>query len=87
MAHATFGSDEPSHARWSRNAIWDRMNRPIRGGRMLKSLGLRAVDIERFDCALTTILSPLAHERCDDWRSRVESSVAAALSAAIRQPA
>ena len=27
---------------------------------MLKSLALRAVDLERFDCA-TTILSPLAH--------------------------
>jgi DNA-binding CsgD family transcriptional regulator len=43
---------------------------------MLKSLALRAVDLERLDRALTTILSPLAHERCDDWRSRVESSVA-----------
>ena len=40
------------------------------------SLALRAVDLERFDRALTTILSPLAHERCDDWRSAVESSVA-----------
>ena len=40
------------------------------------SLALRAVDLERLDRALTTILSPLAHEHCDDWRSRVESSVA-----------
>lgn len=40
------------------------------------SLALRAVDLERFDRALTTVLSPLAHPRCDDWRSAVESSVA-----------
>ncbi len=40
------------------------------------SLALRAVDLERFDRALTTVLSPLAHQRCDDWRSAVESSVA-----------
>jgi DNA-binding CsgD family transcriptional regulator len=39
-------------------------------------LALRAVDLERFDRALTTILSPLAHQRCDDWRLAVESSVA-----------
>jgi len=38
-------------------------------------LSLRQVDVERFDRALTTILSPLAHERCDDWRFAVESSV------------
>lgn len=43
---------------------------------MRKSLALRAVDLERFDRALTTILTPLVHERCDDWRSQVESSVA-----------
>jgi DNA-binding CsgD family transcriptional regulator len=40
------------------------------------TLTLRAVDLERFDRALTTVLSPLAHERCDDWRLAVESSVA-----------
>ena len=39
-------------------------------------LALRQVDLERFDRALTTILSPLAHEQCDDWRLAVESSVA-----------
>ena len=38
-------------------------------------LSLRQVDVERFDRALTTILSPLAHHRCDDWRFAVESSV------------
>src|SRR4030095_17037438 len=38
-------------------------------------LSLRQVDLERFDRALTTILSPLAHQRCDDWRFAVESSV------------
>jgi DNA-binding CsgD family transcriptional regulator len=38
-------------------------------------LSLRHVDLERFDRALTTILSPLAHQRCDDWRFEVESSV------------
>jgi DNA-binding CsgD family transcriptional regulator len=40
------------------------------------SLALREVDLQRFDRALTTILSPLAHERCDDWRVAVESSLA-----------
>lgn len=40
------------------------------------SLGLRAVDLARLDRALTTILSPLSHERCDDWRLAVETSVA-----------
>jgi len=39
-------------------------------------LSLRQADLERLDRALTTILSPLAHERCDDWRLDVESSVA-----------
>jgi DNA-binding CsgD family transcriptional regulator len=38
-------------------------------------LSLRQVDLERLDAALTTILSPLAHQRCDDWRTAVESSV------------
>lgn len=37
-------------------------------------LTLREVDLERFDRALTTVLSPLVHERCDDWRLAVESS-------------
>jgi DNA-binding CsgD family transcriptional regulator len=40
------------------------------------SLLLRQADLARFDRALTTILSPLAHQRCDDWRDDVESSVA-----------
>ncbi len=39
-------------------------------------LSLRQVDLDRLDRALTTILSPLAHERCDDWRLEVEASVA-----------
>ena len=39
-------------------------------------LALRQVDVERLDRALTTILSPLAHQRCDDWCLAVESSVA-----------
>ena len=39
-------------------------------------LALRQLDLERFDRALTTILSPLTHEQCDDWRHAVESSVA-----------
>lgn len=39
-------------------------------------LALREVDLQRFDHALTTILSPLAHQRCDDWRVAVESSLA-----------
>src|SRR5678816_4606939 len=38
-------------------------------------LSLRQVDLERLDRALSTILSPLAHQRCDDWRVAVESSV------------
>ena len=38
-------------------------------------LAMRQVDLERLDRALTTILSPLAHQRCDDWRLAVESSV------------
>jgi DNA-binding CsgD family transcriptional regulator len=38
-------------------------------------LAIRQVDLERFDRALTTILCPLAHPRCDDWRLAVESSV------------
>lgn len=39
-------------------------------------LALRQVDLERLDRALTTILSPLMHQRCDDWRLGVESAVA-----------
>jgi DNA-binding CsgD family transcriptional regulator len=39
-------------------------------------LSLRQTDLERLDRALTTILSPLAHQCCDDWRLEVESSVA-----------
>lgn len=39
-------------------------------------LALRQVDVERFDGALTTILSPLAYRHCDDWRLAVETSVA-----------
>jgi DNA-binding CsgD family transcriptional regulator len=38
-------------------------------------LSLRQADLERFDRALSTILSPLAHQCCDDWRFAVESSV------------
>src|SRR4030095_7663397 len=45
-------------------------------------LSLRQVDLERFDRALTTILSPLAHQRCDDWRLAVESSVVELLDGA-----
>jgi DNA-binding CsgD family transcriptional regulator len=39
-------------------------------------LSLRQADLERMDRALTTILSPLAHQGCDDWRLAVEGSVA-----------
>ena len=39
-------------------------------------LALRQVDVDRFDRTLTTILSPLAYPRCDDWRLAVETSVA-----------
>ncbi len=39
-------------------------------------LAMRQVDLERLDRALTTILSPLAHQHCDDWCLAVESSVA-----------
>jgi DNA-binding CsgD family transcriptional regulator len=39
-------------------------------------LALRQVDVDRFDRTLTTILSPLAYSRCDDWRTAVEQSVA-----------
>jgi DNA-binding CsgD family transcriptional regulator len=39
-------------------------------------LALRNVDVERFNRTLTALLSPLAHERCDDWRVSVESAVA-----------
>jgi DNA-binding CsgD family transcriptional regulator len=39
-------------------------------------LSLRQIDLERLDRALTTILSPLAHKHCDDWRLAVELSVA-----------
>ena len=42
-------------------------------------LALRQVDVDRFDRTLTTILSPLAYQRCDDWRLAVETSVAALL--------
>jgi DNA-binding CsgD family transcriptional regulator len=43
------------------------------------SLALRQADVDRFDRTLSTILSPLAYQRCDDWRVAVESSVAALL--------
>jgi DNA-binding CsgD family transcriptional regulator len=39
-------------------------------------LALRQVDVDRLDRTLTTILSPLAYQRCDDWRLAVETSVA-----------
>ena len=39
-------------------------------------LALRQVDVDRFDRVLTTVLSPLAYKRCDDWRLAVETSVA-----------
>ena len=39
-------------------------------------ISLRQVDLTRLEHALTTVLSPLVHERCDDWRIAVESSVA-----------
>ncbi len=39
-------------------------------------LAMRQVDLERLDRALTTLLSPLAHRCCDDWRLADESSVA-----------
>ena len=39
-------------------------------------LALRQVDLARLEQTLATILSPLTHERCDDWRLAVESSVA-----------
>lgn len=39
-------------------------------------LALRQVDVDRFDRALTTVLSPLAYKHCDDWRLAVETSVA-----------
>jgi len=38
-------------------------------------LVLREVDLARLDHALTTILSPLVHRDCDEWRVAVESSV------------
>jgi DNA-binding CsgD family transcriptional regulator len=38
-------------------------------------LALRQIDLTRMERALTTILSPLAHEHCDGWRLAVESSV------------
>ena len=38
-------------------------------------LALPQADLARLERALTTILSPLVHERCDDWRVAVESSV------------
>lgn len=55
-----FASDEASYARSSHDM----------------GLALRQVDVDRFDRALTTILSPLAHQRCDDWRLAVETTVA-----------
>src|SRR6186997_3199970 len=72
-----FGSDESSHTRRvaPRYVRIGRI-RPKRFGSRAMSLALRKVDLERFDRALTTILSPLAHQRCDDWRVAVESSVA-----------
>jgi DNA-binding CsgD family transcriptional regulator len=39
-------------------------------------LALRQVDVDRFDRTLTTVLAPLAYQRCDDWRLAVETSVA-----------
>jgi len=39
-------------------------------------LALRQVDLDRFDRALTTTLSPLVYACCDDWRLAVERSVA-----------
>ena len=39
-------------------------------------LSLRHVDLMRLEHTLVTTLSPLAHDRCDDWRLAVESSVA-----------
>lgn len=68
----------------------DRMNRPMRSAslrctfeshasshtRRVMGLSLRHVDLERLDRAQTTILSPLAHQDCDDWRLAVETSVA-----------
>ena len=39
-------------------------------------LAVRQLDLERLDRALTTILSPLVHQGCDDWCLAVESSVA-----------
>lgn len=39
-------------------------------------LALRQVDVDRFDRTLTTVLTPLAYQRCDDWRLAVETSVA-----------
>ena len=44
-------------------------------------LALRQVDLERLDRALSAMLSPLAHQRCDDWRVAVESSVGELLDA------
>ena len=55
-----FASDDPSYTR-SSHAM---------------GLALRQVDVDRFDRALTTILSPLAYRRCDDWRLAVETNVA-----------
>src|SRR5690348_10209832 len=57
--HPMFASDEPSYTRSSHRM----------------GLALRQVDVDRLDRALTTILSPLAHQRCDDWRLAVETSV------------
>jgi DNA-binding CsgD family transcriptional regulator len=51
-------------------------NRPIRAAPDRMGLSLRQADLDRLDRALTTILSPLVHQRCDDWRLAVESAVA-----------
>ena len=39
-------------------------------------LAMRQVDLDRLDRALTTLLAPLVHQCCDDWRLAVETSVA-----------
>jgi DNA-binding CsgD family transcriptional regulator len=49
---------------------------PDAEGRTFMELALRQADLARLEQALTTILSPLTHEHCDDWRLAVESSVA-----------
>ena len=39
-------------------------------------LALRQADLTRLERTLSTILSPLSHDDCDDWRRAVECSVA-----------